>query len=234
MIEGAFDTLRQKILPSLLQDRTPEDGPLRVWIPGCSTGQEVYSLAMVLLEFLWAYDKKRKSSAIPQLSVQIFATDISDFALDRARAGVYAANEVAGISKTQLNRFFVRHDGGYQIHKSVRELCVFAKQNVVKDPPFSNLDLISCRNLLIYFGPILQKRAIPTFYYALKPRGFLMLGPSESLGSFEDLFTLIDKKHKIYQKKRSTARVVAHFIRSGIRGPATATGPFSPYSGDGI
>ncbi len=210
--EGTFDTLRNKILPSLLQDRKPEDGPLRIWVPGCSTGQEVYSLAMVILEFLWAYDKSRRSPAIPQLVVQIFATDISDFALNRARSGIYAANEVSGISKEQLNRFFVRHDGGYQIHKSVREMCVFAKQNVVKDPPFSNLDLISCRNLLIYFGPILQKRAIPTFYYALKPRGYLMLGPSESLGSFEDLFTLVDKKHKIYQKKRSNARVVTHFI----------------------
>jgi len=210
--EGAFDTLRQKVLPSLLQDRKPEDGPLRIWIPGCSTGQEVYSLAMILLEFLWAFDKRRKTPAIPQMAVQIFATDISDFALDRARSGVYAANEASGISAERLMRFFVRHDGGYQIHKSVRELCVFAKQNVVKDPPFSNLDLISCRNLLIYFGPILQKRAIPTFYYALKPRGFLMLGPSESLGSFEDLFTLMDKKHKIYQKKRSTARVATHFI----------------------
>jgi two-component system CheB/CheR fusion protein len=209
---GTFDTLRNKILPSLLQSRTPEDGPLRLWIPGCSTGQEVYSLAIVLLEFLWASDKKRRSSAIPQMSVQIFATDISDFALDRARAGVYAANEVSGISKERLNRFFVRHDGGFQIHKSVRDMCVFARQNVVKDPPFSNMDLISCRNLLIYFGPILQKRAIPTFYYALRPRGYLMLGPSESLGSFEDLFTLIDKKHKIYQKKRSAARVIAHFI----------------------
>jgi two-component system CheB/CheR fusion protein len=210
--EGAFDALRNKILPSILQDRKPEDGPLRVWIPGCSTGQEVYSLAMILLEFLWAYEKRGKSPTIPLMPVQIFATDISDFALDRARSGVYAANEASGISKERLNRFFVRHDGGYQIHKSVREMCVFARQNVVKDPPFSNLDLISCRNLLIYFGPILQKRAIPTFYYALKPRGYLMLGPSESLGSFEDLFTLIDKKHKIYQKKRSTARVATHFI----------------------
>ena len=209
--EGAFDTLRHKILPSLLQDRKAEDGPLRVWIPGCSTGQEVYSLAIIVLEFLWGSEAKRRSPVIPQMSVQIFATDISDFALDRARSGVYAANEVSGISKERLNRFFVRHDGGYQIHKSVREMCVFAKQNVVKDPPFSNLDLISCRNLLIYFGPILQKRAIPTFYYALKPRAYLMLGPSESLGSFEDLFTLIDKKHKIYQKKRTTTRVVAHF-----------------------
>jgi len=210
--EGAFDALQHKILPALLQDRKLEDGPLRVWIPGCSTGQEVYSLAMILLEFLWAYDKRRKTSAVPHLAIQIFATDISDFALDRARAGIYAANEISAISKDRLNRFFVRHDGGYQIHKSVREMCVFAKQNVIKDPPFSNLDLISCRNLLIYFGPILQKRAIPTFYYALKPRGYLMLGPSESLGSFDDLFTLVDKKHKIYQKKRSNARVVAHFL----------------------
>jgi two-component system CheB/CheR fusion protein len=210
--EGAFDTVRHKILPNLFQDRKPEDGPLRIWIPGCSTGQEVYSLAIIVLEYLWAYDSRRKAPAIPQMSVQLFATDISDFALDRARSGVYAANEISGISKERLSRFFVRHDGGYQIHKSVREMCVFAKQNVVKDPPFSNLDLISCRNLLIYFGPILQKRAIPTFYYALKPRGYLMLGPSESLGSFEDLFTLADKKHKIYQKKRGAARLSAHFI----------------------
>lgn len=210
--KGAFESLSLKILPSLMQDRKPGDGPLRIWVPGCSTGQEVYSLAMVLLEFLWSYDKRRNPAAIPNLAVQIFATDISDFALDRARSGVYAVNEASGISTERLSRFFVRHDGGYQIHKSVREMCVFAKQNVVKDPPFSNLDLISCRNLLIYFGPILQKRAIPTFYYALKPRGYLMLGPSESLGSFEDLFTLIDKKNKIYQKKRSNARVVTHFI----------------------
>lgn len=210
--DGAFDALRHKILPSLLEGRKPEDGALRVWIPGCSTGQEVYSLAMILLEFLWASDARRKSPAIHQMFVQIFATDISDFALDRARGGVYAANEISGISKERLNRFFMRHDGGYQIHKSVREMCIFAKQNVVKDPPFSNLDLISCRNVLIYFGPILQKRAIPTFYYALKPRGYLMLGPSESLGSFEDLFTLVDKKHKIYQKKRSAVRPAAQFI----------------------
>ena len=208
---GAFDSISQKILPSLMQDRKPEDGPLRIWIPGCSTGQEVYSLAIVVLEFLWANERRRNAPAIHQMAVQIFATDISDFALDRARSGIYAANEVSGVSQDQLKRFFVRHDGGFQIHKSVRELCVFAKQNVVRDPPFSNMDLISCRNLLIYFGPILQKRAIPTFYYALKPRGYLMLGPSESLGSFEDLFTLVDKKHKIYQKKRSNARVVAHF-----------------------
>jgi len=210
--EGAFEVLQQKILPSLLDDRKPEDGPLRVWVPGCSTGQEVYSLAMVILEFLWAQGKRRAAPMIPLPPVQIFATDISDFALDRARSGAYAAAEVLGVSKERLSRFFSRHNGGYQIHKSVRELCIFARQNVVKDPPFSNLDLVSCRNLLIYFGPILQKRAIPTFFYALKPRGYLMLGPAESLGSFEDLFSLVDKKHKIYQKKRASARVVMPFF----------------------
>jgi two-component system, chemotaxis family, CheB/CheR fusion protein len=216
---GAFDSLGQRILPMLMQDRKPEDGPLRIWIPGCSTGQEVYSLAMVVLEFLWERDKKRKLAAAPHAAMQIFATDISDFAIDRARSGVYAANEVTGISMERLARFFVRHGGGYQIHKSIREMCVFAKQNVVRDPPFSNMDLISCRNLLIYFGPILQKRAIPTFHYALKPRGFLMLGPSESLGSFEDLFTLVDKKYKIYQKKRSNVRFVTQFLEPGHAAP---------------
>ena len=210
--EGAFDTLRNKILPSLLEGRKPEDGALRVWIPGCSTGQEVYSLAMILLEFLWAYDKRRKSPLSLRCpcrsSPRISAISPS---IGRAAASMRRMRS-REFPRSGSRRFFVRHDGGYQIHKSVREMCVFAKQNVVKDPPFSNLDLISCRNLLIYFGPILQKRAIPTFYYALKPRGYLMLGPSESLGSFEDLFTLVDKKHKIYQKKRSTARSAAHFI----------------------
>jgi two-component system, chemotaxis family, CheB/CheR fusion protein len=226
--EGAFDTLKNKILPSLLHDRRVEDGPLRIWIPGCSNGQEVYSLAMILLEFLWDHEKKTKSPAIPQMRIQIFATDISDFALDRARSGVYATNEVSGISKERLDRFFTRHDGGYQIQKSVREMCVFARQNVVKDPPFSNLDLISCRNLLIYFGPILQKRAIPTFYYALKPHGYLMLGPSESLGAFDDLFTLIDKKYKIYQKKRSTARLPTRFMAPEYTAPRLESVNYSP------
>ena len=210
--EAAFDALLHDIFPSLLKDRKPEDGNLRIWVPGCSTGQEAYSLAMVAFESLWAAAKKSKHPSNPQAGIQIFATDISDFALDRARSGIYSANEIGGISKERLNRFFVRHDGGYQIHKSIREICIFAKQNVVKDPPLSNIDLLSCRNLLIYFGPLMQKRAIPTFYYALKPHGYLMLGPSETLGSFEELFTLIDKKNKIYQKKRSSGHINAHFF----------------------
>ena len=210
--EGAFHALRHKILPSIMKDRMPEDGPLRIWVPGCSTGQEVYSVAMSIVEFLWGDHGKSRTPTIPQMAVQLFATDISDLALDRARSGTYALNEISGISKERLDRFFVRYDGGYQIQKSIREMCLFAKQNLVKDPPFSNLDLISCRNLLIYFGRILQKRVVTTFYYALKPGGYLMLGPSESLGGSEDPFTLIDKKCKIYQKKRSTTRAVAHFV----------------------
>ncbi len=210
--EGAFDSLQKKILPAILESRGPDEGPLRIWIPGCSTGQEVYSLAMVVLEFLWNGNSKKTSRTHPNFGVQIFATDIGDYALERARSGIYAANEVLGVSKERLKRFFVRHNGGFQIHKSVRELCIFAKQNVIKDPPFSNLDLISCRNLLIYFGRVLQKRVIPTFYYSLKNRGYLMLGPSESLGSFEDLFALVDKKHKIYQKKRHAGRLAPHFV----------------------
>ena len=210
--EGAFDALQTKILPAILENRSADEGPLRIWVPGCSTGQEVYSLAMVVLEFLWDSNNKKTSRALPHSDVQIFATDISDYALERARRGTYSANELVGVSKDRLKRFFVRHNGGFQVHKSVRELCIFAKQNVIKDPPFSNLDLISCRNLLIYFGRVLQKRVIPTFYYSLKNRGYLMLGPSESLGSFEDLFALIDKKHKIYQKKRHTGRLATHFV----------------------
>jgi two-component system CheB/CheR fusion protein len=207
---GAFEALRNKILPAIMQDEA-RDGALRIWVPGCSTGQEVYSLAMVILEFLWNSDQKSKRQR-PHPGVQIFATDISDTALERARSGVYSVNELQGVSKQRLKRFFLRHDGAYRIQKPVREMCVFAKQNVVRDPPFSNLDLISCRNVLIYFGHVLQKRTIPAFYYALKPRGYLMLGPSESLGSFDELFGLVDKKHKIYQKKRSTSRLATHFI----------------------
>jgi len=209
--QGAFEALRNKILPSVLHGRKAEEGQLRIWVPGCSTGQEAYSVAMVVLEYLWDSGQKSKTSP-PHPGVQIFATDISDTALERARSGVYSANALQGVSKERLKRFFLRRDGGFQIHKFVREMCIFAKQNVVKDPPFSNLDLISCRNLLIYFGHVLQKRAIPTFYHALKPSGYLMLGPSESLGSFEELFTLVDKKRKIYQKRQSTSRLATHFI----------------------
>jgi len=118
---------------------------------------------------------------------------------------------VAEISPQRLKRFFVRQEGGYQINKSVRDMCIFAKQNLVKDPPFSNLDLVSCRNLLIYLGPVLQRRVIPTLHYSLKPSGYLVLGEAESLGGFADHFALVDKKDKIYQKRKTTARLATYF-----------------------
>lgn len=207
----AFGALRKHVFTSLFQERKAGDGPIRIWIPGCSTGEEVYSIAIALLEYAWDIARKNPNQAVSTKEVQIFATDISDAALERARNGLYSEAVVADVSQERLKRFFVRLDGGYQINKSVREMCIFAKQDVTKDPPFSNLDLISCRNLLIYLGPVLQKRVIPTFDYALKPSGYLLLGSSESLASFSDRFTLIDKKYKIYQKKRATSRLTTYF-----------------------
>lgn len=206
----AFEALRKHVLPALFRDNA-KGGTVRVWVPGCSTGEEVYSLAMAMLEYLWLETTKTAKPGLGATPFQIFATDISDGSLDRARAGLYSEGLVAGVSPERLRRFFIRIDGGYQIVKPVREMCIFAKQNVAKDPPFSNLDLVSCRNLLIYLGPVLQKRVIPTLHYALKPSGFLLLGGAESLGTFSEYFTPVDKKNRIYQKKNSTPRLATYF-----------------------
>ena len=207
---AAFDSLRKEVFPTLVKNRKPSHWPLRVWIPGCSTGEEAYSMAIALLEYIGP-NNANVSAASNSRAVQIFATDISDAALDRARAGVYPESVLADLPAPRLKRFFSRVDKGYQVHQSVRELCIFAKQNITKDPPFSGLDLISCRNLLIYLGPELQKRVIPTMHYALRPGAYLMLGGAESLGVFADYFTLVDKKYKIYQKKTTGARLVTYF-----------------------
>jgi two-component system CheB/CheR fusion protein len=206
----AYEALNQHVFPALFKARKLQESPIRIWIPGCSTGEEAYSIAICLLEFLW--EKTRTSTpAVTTKTIQIFATDISESALDHARMGLYTDAAVADISPARLSRFFIRLDGGYQINKSIREMCVFAKQNITKDPPFSSLDLITCRNLLIYLGPELQKRVVPTLHYALKSDGYLMLGGSESLGAFTDHFLLVDKKNKIYQKKRTAARLITYF-----------------------
>ena len=206
----AFEALRKHVFPNLFQDNK-KGSTTRIWVPGCSTGEEVYSVAMSLLEYLWLETQRASKSTMGTTPFQIFATDISDSALDRARTGLYSEALVADISPERLRRFFVRLDGGYQIAKPVREMCIFAKQNVAKDPPFSHLDLISCRNLLIYLGPVLQKRVIPTLHYALKPTGYLMLGGAETLGTFGEYFSTVDKKNKIFQKKKSAARLVTYF-----------------------
>ena len=133
--------------------------------------------------------------------VQLFATDIDDIAVEKARKGIYPENISRDVSPERLRRFFEKTEGGYVINKFVREMCIFAKQNMVKDPPFSKIDLISCRNVLIYFSQELQKKAVRILFYALNPKGFLMIGPSETVGEFAGLFSVVDKKHTIYAKK---------------------------------
>ena len=216
----AFLALRKHVYPKLFEGRKP-DNPIRVWVAGCSTGEEAYSIAITLLEYLWAHTRNISQAAT---SIQIFATDISETALDRARTGLYTEAAVAEISPDRLKRFFVRQDGGYQVNKSVRDMCIFARQNLVKDPPFSNLDLVSCRNVLIYMGPVLQRRVIPTLHYALKPGGYLMLGEAEGLGGFGDHFALVAKKDKIYQKRKATARLATYFPDSHYAPPGGGDG----------
>jgi len=188
----AFESLRREAFPLMVKNKGA-NSPVRVWVPGCSTGEEAYSLAMALLEFLGEHASN--------LQIQVFATDISDGIIQKARTGIYPESVAMDISSERLKRFFMKADGGYQISKAVRDICVFAKQDIGKDPPFSKLDIISCRNVMIYMGPVLQKRIVPLFHYALNPTGILFLGSSETVGAFSDLFTAIDKKYKIYTKK---------------------------------
>ena len=195
----SFDVLKEKVFPEIMKDRPP-DAPVRIWVPACSTGEEAYSIAMTLFEFLG--DKAGSTT------VQIFATDIDEKALDKARSGKYQSNIAADVSPERLRRFFVRSNGDYQVGKEIREACAFARHNLLKDPPFSKIDLISCRNLLIYLGAQLQKKVLPLLHYALNPAGFLMLGTSETIGQFADLFSTVDKKEKIYRKKSVHARVM--------------------------
>ncbi|MEX2207781.1 MAG: chemotaxis protein CheB [Myxococcota bacterium] len=199
-----FDLLKQSVFPEVWRCKSANT-PIRVWVSGCSTGQEAYSMAIALLEFL-----DEKTIRPP---VQIFATDINDASsLQKARAGVYPDSIEAEVSSERLRRFFSKEEGGrYRVARNVRDLCVFAKHNVAADPPFSHMDLISCRNLLIYLSPALQKRVIPTLHYALNPNGYLLLGASETVGSFGDLFTLVDPAHRVYAKRAITLRQYPHF-----------------------
>ncbi|MDB6021309.1 MAG: two-component hybrid sensor and regulator, partial [Pedosphaera sp.] len=194
---GVFQTLKRRIFPKMMSNR-PSDSPVRIWVCGCSTGEEAYSMAISLVEF---FETSRTAT-----NVQIFATDISETSLEKARAGYYPENISLDVSLERLRRFFVKSNGGYQVSKSIRDMCVFARQNVILDPPFSNLDLISCRNVLIYLGQTLQKKIMPVFHYALKPEGHLLLGSSEAIGVAADLFALRDKKNKIYTKKAASSR----------------------------
>jgi len=190
--ERAFKALSKRFIPALIKQKGHK-GELRVWVPGCATGEEVYSLAICILESL--------GSAASRVRVQIFGTDLSEGAIDRARLGIYSSAIEKDVSPQRLQRYFKQLDGSYQINRTVRDLCTFARQNITADPPFSRLDLISCRNVLIYLGIQLQKRAFPVFHYALNPGGYLLLGPSETVGVFNDMFELVDRRAKIYAKK---------------------------------
>jgi two-component system CheB/CheR fusion protein len=196
----AFDMLAEVVYPEILKNRLPAE-TIRIWVPGCSTGEEAYSHAISLLEYV--------TKVRGDVSVQIFGTDLSDAAIRRARAGVYKESIRADVSAQRLKRFFTRVDGGYQISKAVRDMCVFANQNVLSDPPFSHIDIVSCRNVLIYLSQTLQKRVIPIFHYALRPDGFLMVGNTEGLvGTGSELFDLAHKQCKIYRKKPVPTPVV--------------------------
>jgi two-component system CheB/CheR fusion protein len=193
----AFEVLKEKIFPRLIEKRTPDE-PLRIWTLGCSTGEEAYSIAMAFMEIAG-----ERSGHIP---VQIFATDINEKGIERARAGLYSKDIAADVSPERLRRFFTEADGGYRVSKPLRDMCVFARQNVVVDPPFSRMDLISCRNLMIYLEPALQKQILPLLHYALKPTGILWLGSSETTGAAPGLFEPEDKRHRFYARKPAMER----------------------------
>lgn len=188
----AFDALKRSVFPQIV-NKAAHDVPVRIWVPACSTGEEAYSVAIALVEYM---DDNKISRP-----VQLFATDIDDIAVEKARKGIYPENISRDVSPERLRRFFEKTGGGYVINKFVREMCIFAKQNMVKDPPFSKIDLISCRNVLIYFGPELQKKTVRILFYALSQEGFLMIGPSETVGEFAGLFSVVDKKNTIYVRK---------------------------------
>lgn len=187
----AYDILQQKILPNFLNQK-PDDYILRVWVPGCSTGEEAYSMAIIIQECL--------DNISHHINVQIFGTDINESAIDIARRGVYLSNINVDVNPDRLKRFFIKEDDNYRVRKSIREMLVFAPHNVIKDPPFTKLDILSCRNLLIYFGPELQKKILPSFHYSLKEDGIMFLGPSETTGQSDHFFTVLDKKWKIYRR----------------------------------
>jgi two-component system CheB/CheR fusion protein len=188
----AFESLGASVIPKLFEARGADD-TVRVWVPGCSTGEEVFSIAMVLREHM------DKLSAVPR--VQVFATDIDERALAVARTARYPEALLDSVSAERRKRFFIADGGSYVVSKDVRELCIFSPHSVIRDPPFSRIDLVSCRNLLIYFGLDVQNQVIPTFHYALRPDGYLFLGSAENVSQFDDLFVPIEKKHRIFRRR---------------------------------
>ena len=196
----AFAALDSRIIPELFADQTSSE-PIRVWVVGCATGEEAYSVAILLKEARMRSDSGRQ--------IQVFATDVDDRAIALARAGLYAGAIVADMPPDRLERNFTKEDGNYRVAKDIREMCLFSTHDLIKDPPFSRIDLVCCRNLLIYFEPQLQQRVITTFHYALRPNRFLFLGTSEGVASQALLFTPIDKRFRLYARRDTTASMPA-------------------------
>ncbi len=204
-----FATLKSEIIPNLLRNR-PEQQYLRIWVAGCATGEEVYSIAITVLEAL--------GTRSMQTPIQIFGTDVSERSIEKARLAIYPDTIAADVSADRLRRFFTKHESGYQVSKRIRELCVFSKHNLMKDPPFSRLDLISCRNVLIYLGAPAQKAIVAAFHYALNEGGMLLLGQSETIREFSELFELQERRSKAYLKNPGRSRLHLDLL-------ASATGP---------
>jgi chemotaxis methyl-accepting protein methylase/PAS domain-containing protein len=216
---GVWDALRDDALPALLAGYSREC-TLRAWVPACSSGEEAYSLAIVFKEALDNLNPRYR------FSLQIYATDIDADAIEKARRGVYPANIAADVSPERLGRFFVREEGGFRIGKEIRSMLIFAEQNILSDPPFTQLDLLCCRNLLIYFGPALQRKLIPLFHYALKPDGLLVLGTSESVGNMTELFNPLDAKSHIFRRidQKPAIMPLEFFSPSAAKLPAGTEG----------
>ncbi|HUR57155.1 MAG TPA: chemotaxis protein CheB [Opitutaceae bacterium] len=214
--ESAFDALKAVAFPKLLAEKRP--GPLRIWSVGCSSGEEAYSLGMALME-------TSEQLGTPAPKLQIFGTDLNEGLLNKARQGLYPKGLVHEISPERLRKFFVEEDGGYRVIKALREVCIFARQDLLGDPPFSRMDFVSCRNVLIYFEAAAQKRILPMLHYALRPEGILFLGTSEAVGSFTDLFDPVDKKQKIFARKPAATPAFSVLPRDARRPEERGRGP---------
>ena len=215
--DAALRTLETVVIPKLFEGKNTDD-EVRVWVVGCATGEEAYSIAILLREHMDTLEVAPK--------VQIFATDIDEAAMGGARAARYGVDLVKGVSPERLKRFFVHEGGSYHLVRSLREMCIFSTHSVIRDPPFSRLDLISCRNLLIYLKPALQEQIIPLFHYALRPSGYLFLGSSENVGRYAELFLPLDKKNRIFQRRDMVMRPSLPFRQfvSGSRREGAGSG----------
>jgi len=221
-----WEQLKTEVIPSLLANR-PKGGMLRVWTPGCSTGEEAYSLAMVFREVM----EKVKPAA--RHSLQVFATDLDKDAIAKARAGAYPANISADVSEGRLRRFFVQEEQGYRVSKEIRDLVIFAQQNLAMDPPFTKLDLLMCRNLLIYLELDLQKKLLPLFHYSLNPGGILVLGSAETVGPADDLFAPLSGKTRVFRRKElaTGAELIEFPVAFASPGKSLATALSPPLEG---